>query len=784
MVKGFFFLIVLFCGIKNVAAVPEKNSILTIPTSGVAAESVGCWQKAVGIYLDLLLQNPERVDLWLRVADIEHRLQNDNLTILAYEHAILVEPNNAVLYKKISELYAGLQNPKQALRYILAAVERQPENLEYIESLAKIANWNKKPQLALTSYQKLLALTQVKGVSTNQVKQVPILLQIANLQQELHADAEALKTFRMIIEYEPHNATALIWIKKYTAMGKTTFFPPLKVLSPFDKYLEIANQEASLHHYSAAIKALKHAIDIKANDAELYHKISEIYAITNHANLALKYINCALKYSPNNLKYLRKKGQLAAWASQYSSALSAYQKILDIKPYDESAMLNFAHMLAILGETDSAIDAYQNLLLHYPNNALGWIYYAESLTWVERYVSAMEALQHYQQLKGSNLAYKKTLARVLALTGYYETSRSINEAVLSWHPNDPYALTTEVLALKKAYQREHSLFFLKKLNQQSQPNEQLRKFNQLITTPLRSNVNVNADYTWATDTTAITDLPLMLQYFITPTTSVLFQGLYERLTANLASGLGTVDGKASIFDESAKIGLITQINGINLAATVGDLKIQQHSNLGIYSATLNTNLNEKLEINVDSLHDLFRPYLVPQTPLLVSLQIMEQRTSAFLQWQPMMQKYLHLLTSYSTLSDNNSYWHVNAWPKGRVFGTQKWLVSLGVDADLWSFARRAHDGYFSPLMFQEYEGTIELYHTISEKIGLSLAGGFGVQKDETLPHFFYAEDLNGRLIYGIYDDYQLQLKGGYTLRANPIKNYQCRNISLILTKRF
>lgn len=751
----------------------------TIPEEGLVAEGKKEWQKALDIYLTILIKEPKRIDLWLRVADIEHHLKQDTLTIAAYEHALAVEPQNPRLHKKLSEIYAGLNQPHEALQHIELAVKYDPDHPEYLESWAKISNWNKKPEIALKSDKKLLSMT---NKTTHHEKYLFLLLQIAQLQQELKDYDGATLTYQDILKINPNNKIAQKWLENTVAKKQVTLNQS-KPVSLFEQSVNAANDLAMAHHYQTAIKTLKQASKLEKH-AWLYKKISELYAMSQQPKPALFYINKALQIEPNNIPYLKAKGRLASWAGQRPEALSAYQHILSLSPNDEEAMLQYAHTLATIGKTDQALIAYDKLLRCYPNNAVGWLYFAEALTWVEQYPKSIIALEHYQKLKGKDIAYQKILARIHALDGFYKTSLCINEPILKKNPKETYALMTEVIALKKAYQLDNAMFFLRQLNRWSSPDKPLRQFNTLMRTPLRANVNAGADYTWATDTTGIIDVPVGAQYFISPTTSLLAQGLYERLTANIRSGLGTIQGKGAIFDESARLGFSTQLLGMNLTALVGDLQIQQGSNFGIYDVSLDTNLNENIAISFDSLHDLFRPYLVPQTPRSVSLEIMEQRTSMFVQWQPFIQKYLYLLSSYSTLSDHNNYWHINAWPKARVFGSQQWLINLGMDADIWTFARRANDGYFSPRFFQEYESTVEIYHGFTENIGVSLAGGFGIQKDEILSHFYYAEDLNARLIYGIVDNYQLQLKGGYTLRANPIKNYQCRIVSLVLTKRF
>lgn len=351
-------------------------------------------------------------------------------------------------------------------------------------------------------------------------------------------------------------------------------------------------------------------------------------------------------------------------------------------------------------------------------------------------------------------------------------------------PNDLYRLSTEVTALTAARQIKNAVYYLNKANSINPKDPLVKGLTDVTRTPIRSNINIEGDYTAASDTTKIVDVPVSAQYFLTPATSLLFQGLHEQATAAVSSGLGPVNGSGPISDESAMVGFTTQINAINLKGLLGGLNIQRGNNHAIYDASLNTSLGETAQISVGSLHNLFRPYLVPQTPKLISLQVMETRISGFLEWQPWVQKHLNLFLSYSNLSDNNDYVHLNVWPKARVYASQHWLVSLGIDGDFWHFRRRASGGYYSPLHFDGYEGTIEFYYAQSENIGYSVSSGFGMQKDETFPHYYYQEDIAVKIFMGIFTDWELQAKGGYTLRNNPIANYDCWSAGLVLTRRF
>lgn len=748
----------IYAEIKQPAlALAEINKAVKLQPNNIeylaARASIANWNNARQIVLDsdqrmlFLIKNQnlayDQFELLTQIGNIQYQLQHYTDAIIAYNQALQIKPNNASIYVKLSQIYSAEKQPNNALVAIDKAFQLEPNNIQHLQSKAILETWLKNYTVALETYQKILKLSPQNKIAIKGLAFVEHLIQTS---------------------------------KK---MNETV------QLSPFDQLINQVNNEASAHHYQLAAIAMKKAIAIRPNSPDLYRKLSEIYAMAQQPRLALAANSKAVKLAPNNIDYWRAQGKLASWAGDKAETLLSYQRILTLKPYDQDAMLKLGHTLAWQGKVDEAIEAYQQLLKVYPNCAEGWLEYAEVLSWTGNFIGSNDALNQYKQLKGETTQYLETHARIFALAGWYQSALTINDPLLNDQPDDSYLLSTEVTALTKSFQTDKAMYYLNKLNKISPDDAQARGTKNINYTPIRSNINFEADYTAATDTTRIADIPIYGQYFLNPHTSLLFQGLFERAAAASTSPLKAVNGNTFISDESAKVGASTQYKTVNIKGLLGGLKIEGGNNHLIYDASMNTNFGEKAQVSIGSVRDLFRPYLVPQSPKLISLQVIETRIGGFLQWQPAIQKYLNILMSYSTLSDDNDYTHYNIWPKARVFASEKWLVTVGVDGDFWHFRRRATDGYYSPILFTGYEGTVELYYAKTENIGFGFSGGFGLQKDETFPHYFYEEDLAMQLFFGIFSDWELRVRSGFTLRDNPTKrNYRCWSANLILTRRY
>ncbi len=821
-----------------------------LPEEGLQAEKNGDLQKAISIYTDFLLTDRGNTLAWLKIAHLEYQLKNYSLTISAYQHAIENDPTNPSIYGQLAQLYAELNQPANALQTIKKAVALQPGNPEYLLHQAQYANWCKDPITALASYQQLVILKKKQNADfsdlLSQIAQLQnqlhhyeeatstlqelaklkpsakVFLALSKNYSAAKKPDQALKAIDQALILEPNNIELLQtkamlanWLNNqelalatYQKLSKIlgtgqknqviveTIKKSLKALpspatkqvalSSFDQLIAEANNQAFAHHYNKAEAAMRKAIKLKPQDPTLYRKLSIIYASANQAPQALTAINQALALSPQNIEYLRARAHFAAWVDDKAQMADSYLRILKLHPNDQDALLNIAFTYAWQGQTDKAIAAYKYYLSHYPDDPRGWVQYSEPLSWVESYKPSLRALEKYRQLHGDYQKYEQIKARVLALAGYYQSANTLNKPLLAKKPEDPFLLSTQTTIYSKNLQVKKEIATLHHLHQLHPDYFELKGLDDVLLTPLRTNINLGSNYTWASDTNRVEQIPTVTgQYFLTPATSLLVQGFYERATAAPDSAFTTINGKTSIFDENLMLGFGTQIPSIaNFRAVLGDLKIQGKNNHVIYDALLNGNLTQKLQAVVEGSYNLYRPYLVPQSPRLISLQIMENRIGGALQWQPIIQNYLNLLVSHSDLSDTNAYWHINAWPKMRIFGSEKLQLRAGLNNDFWDYKKRLQNGYYSPLHFQSYEGTLEAYYALSHNLGCSLSGGFGMQKDETFPHLYYEEDLAGQLFIGIFTDWELRINGGYTLRLNPQGSYRSWGSGIILTRRF
>jgi len=128
----------------------------SVPEQGLKAEMAGEWGTALTVYQGILEQQPQRVDLWLRMADIYHHLNRESDKLYALQQAAQVAPGDAGIAFRLSQAYAMANRPADAVEQCLRAAELESGNLEYLHACLQQANWANNRTAAQTSIQWLL----------------------------------------------------------------------------------------------------------------------------------------------------------------------------------------------------------------------------------------------------------------------------------------------------------------------------------------------------------------------------------------------------------------------------------------------------------------------------------------------------------------------------------------------------------------------------------------------------------------------------------------------------
>jgi len=172
-----------------------------VPDEGLRYEMSGKWQEALDLYRSILHTQPQRVELRLRIAEIEARLGNQSAAAIALLEAAQFCGNDADLFARASQAFSSAGEPGQALEAIKQALAIEPENPEYLLAHAQLACWNVKYSEAAESYRQIL-----KRDPTNK----DALLGIARLLSWSGKMDEASKAYRRYLRYYSDDGDAIL----------------------------------------------------------------------------------------------------------------------------------------------------------------------------------------------------------------------------------------------------------------------------------------------------------------------------------------------------------------------------------------------------------------------------------------------------------------------------------------------------------------------------------------------------------------------------------------------
>ncbi len=329
-----------FAGIFLLAVCPVYA--LVPPDDGLRAEMAGEWQRAIAIYENVLKTEPERDDLWSRIADIKIHLKDRAGAIEALERAVKINPDDAAMNSRLATLLVMEKQQERALPYAAKAKEIEPDNIKYLQAHARLANWLKRFPEAAESYEKIYLLQP--------------------------SSEDALRNLANTWSWAERHDKAVSLYEKYLRKH------PEKV----DIWLALSREKIRQGDRKGAIAAFSRAAALRPNDAKIKSELSRLYAMTNEPEKALSYASEAVQAEPDNIEYLRAHAQIANWLKRPDEAIKSLEKIVALNPDDDKARLDLANTYTWAGEQEKATALYEKHLARNPDDINLWLLAADS----------------------------------------------------------------------------------------------------------------------------------------------------------------------------------------------------------------------------------------------------------------------------------------------------------------------------------------------------------------------------------------------------------------------
>lgn len=546
-------------------------------------------------------------------------------------------------------------------------------------------------------------------------------------------------------------------------------------------WLRLADIHSRLQQHNLAAKALEQAVNLNPKDASLWMKLSRSQSMAGDSKGAFSATGRALELEPDNIEYLRERAALAVWVDNKPAAAEAYQRIARQIPGDDGAKLGLARLDAWMGQTDAAVAGYKNYLKQHPEDKKAWLELVKAEGWRGNYPDALDALEEYRKRFGDDRSYWEERARALAWLGKSTPALDVSEKLLGETPKNIDVLTTHAIALQAANRPREALADLQTIRDLRPDTKETADLSRYLTTPQRSSITLAVNYGKDSDKVRIGRTSLEGEYVLNPETRLQAGGDWQRLKADIGSGLENISGASHANYQGAWVGAQHRFSPV-LAGDfrLGGAQVSGGDQFATYRAGLDIRPADNWWIRPEIERDLFAV-----SPRAASLQVTHESYRVLARWSPGTRYVVDGSMAYDHFSDGNQRWEVNLAPRREVWRTQDLNVDLGVSGRWFGYQQDLSNGYYDPQHYQRYALTGFTYWKLNDNNGISLALSVGMHKDNTMSDFKLGGDAVVEGFFGIFDDWYLRVYGSLLNNVRQGSGaYRGAAVGAALTRRF
>lgn len=279
---------------------------------GKAAEAGSRYNDALEFYQLGIKYFPENTELWMRLADVQMKLGDEEKAIESLKRLIELVPLSADLQFRIAILYFSISKFPEAYLHMQKAYSLNPENDDYLYKLAQLANLNKQYGIAYELFKKLSQIHPSKR----------------------EFEFALAKTRAWAKETPPKDHTQILLEEATSSFEKNNEKRGEDFL---DQYAFLFGMTQSYQRFLAERVYLNMARK-KPSNSETFYRLAQFYYRYNQPWKGLDAIHRALALQQQNMDYLSLYVLIAHQLGLVQEEKKAYQAILSIKPYNEEAL--------------------------------------------------------------------------------------------------------------------------------------------------------------------------------------------------------------------------------------------------------------------------------------------------------------------------------------------------------------------------------------------------------------------------------------------------------------
>ena len=334
-------------------------------------------------YLHLAQQNPQSVEIQLKLGNLYAAKKQWQQGISCYERAIALNPNLAIAYRNLAQSYRQLGEYKSAAAMWYKAYMLEPEEVSAEEyfTLGNILLEQRQIAKANTCYRRAVQLKP--GFTEAQEKLRELLTkyqqQGQNIAENLSLSSPSPTTVSNSVETATHSQNlyphTLTQSKNYFELGKSAEQKNDWILANacYRKAMETNPQDWQASHHlgdilskqklwQQAVEAYSQAIAINPTHFWSHHNLGEAFLELKQWQDAANAYEQAIKLDPDFSWSHYKLGTALMELQQSERAADELRKSLKLKPDFDWAHHKLGDVLVALKDLDGAVAAYRRAL--------------------------------------------------------------------------------------------------------------------------------------------------------------------------------------------------------------------------------------------------------------------------------------------------------------------------------------------------------------------------------------------------------------------------------------
>lgn len=391
----------------------------------------GDWESVVADCLEALKKDSQNIDAEILLGKALGATENRTEAIRHLEKALKEDPSRKTTYQLLAKEYMNLEKYREAERvmknliakdseemvayYYLGAIygaylkqparaievykkilDREPENLQVIDTIS---------QLYIDMGRSKKALRILLDAEKQRPADIGLKLKIAQIYYRTKDYRPAIERFNYILENNPKSDKIIYYLgvlyEESGDMDKSIEMfqrvPPDSGLYK-DARLRLAYRYKNKNNLEKAKDSLLQAIKRDPKVLEFYQYLSGIYERAGDFKSAVKVLDRAKKYFPSDPNLFLTIGTLYDKIGDYDKAISAMKEVIKLDPKNAFALNYVGYMLLESGgNIEEAEDMLQEAVQQKPGDgyivdSLGWLYFKKG-DYTKAYLLVKRALE-------------------------------------------------------------------------------------------------------------------------------------------------------------------------------------------------------------------------------------------------------------------------------------------------------------------------------------------------------------------------------------------------------